>query len=101
MKSGGYIIRQLRMEKGFSIRALAEKADVNYVFLSRLERGLETPSEDLIRRIAIALGYTEDINELIALFGKVPLEIQKLILENPDSMIELPAYFKSRKKRGY
>ena len=67
MAVGADIVRQLRLEKGLSIRALADKADVNYVFLSRLERGLETPSEDLVRRLAKALDYDGDINELIRL----------------------------------
>lgn len=100
MAFGGEILRTLRMEKGLSVRALAAMADVNYVFLSRLERGLEAPSEDLIRRLASALGYSGNINELVASFGKVPREIEKLILDNPDSVVELPAYFKSRRKRG-
>lgn len=100
MATGGEIIRELRMERALSVRALAEMANVNYVFLSRLERGLETPSEDLIRRLAKCVGYNGDINELIAMFGKVPREIEKLLLDNPESMVDLPAYFKSRRKRG-
>lgn len=100
MLCGGETIRDLRMKKGLSVRALAELANVNYVFLSKLERGLETPSEDLIRRLAASLDYNGDLNELVAMFGKVPQVIEKLILENPDAMVDLPAYFKSRKKRS-
>jgi hypothetical protein len=63
-----------------------------------LERGLEKPSEDLIKRIAEALNFEGDINTLIASFGKIPHEIEKLILEDPNSVMELPSYFKSRRK---
>jgi len=100
MANGGEIVRNLRMQKELSIRALAEIAKVNYVFLSRLERGLEMPSEDLIRRLADSIDYEGEINELIASFGKVPKEIEKLILENPNSMVDLPAYFKSHRKKA-
>ena len=100
MATGGEIIRTYRMQKGLSVRALADKADVNYVFLSRLERGLETPSEELIKRLAVAVEYHGNIDELVASFGKVPKSIEKLILDNPDAMVELPAYFKSRRKKA-
>ena len=91
-------IRNLRMEKGISIRKLADVISVNYVFLSRVERGLEKPSEELIKKIAKALEYEGNINELIVNFGKVPKDIEKLIIEDPSSVVELPAFFKSRKK---
>jgi transcriptional regulator with XRE-family HTH domain len=100
-KAGGQVIRELRMTKSISLKETAEKADVNYVFLSRLERGLETPSEDLVRRLAKVLGYSGDMNALVARFGKVPQEIHKLLIDDPDSVVELPAFFKSRRrKRG-
>jgi transcriptional regulator with XRE-family HTH domain len=99
--NGGQIIRDLRMKKGLSLKEAAEAADVNYVFLSRLERGLEKPSEDLIKRLASVVGYTGDVNTLTARFGKVPEQIHKLLIDDPDSVVELPAFFKSRRrKRG-
>jgi transcriptional regulator with XRE-family HTH domain len=100
-EKGGQIIRDLRMSKGLSLKETAEAADVNYVFLSRLERGLEKPSEDLIRRLAAVVGYSGDLNTLTARFGKVPEQIHKLLIDDPDSVVELPAFFKSRRrKRG-
>jgi len=98
-KDGGTIVRGLRMEKQLSLKAVAEKADVNYVFLSRLERGLEKPSEELIRRLAAVLDYAGEINELVVRFGKVPKSIEKLLLDDPESVVELPAYFKSRRRK--
>jgi len=96
-ETGGGIIRKLRIEKGFSIKELAERANVHYVFLSRLERNKETPSEDLINRLAIALDYKGNINMLIGYFGRIPEEIKKMIIDDPQSMAKLPAFFKSRK----
>jgi len=100
-KPGGQIIRELRVSKGLSLKEVASKANVNYVFLSRLERGLEKPSEELIRRLSEVAGYSGDLNTLIARFGKVPQEIHKMVIDDPESVVELPAFFKSRRrKRG-
>ena len=100
MSEGAKIIRKLRMDQEISIRKLAERVDVNYVFLSKLERGLETASEELIIRIAETLGYDGDKNVLVAKFGKVPNEIRKIILDDPNLAVEIPAFFKMRKKGG-
>lgn len=97
---GGAIIRQIRLEKKMSIKDLAALANVNYVWLSKVERGIEIPSEDLIKRLASALDYQGHIDKLIASFGKVPKEIEKLILEDPGSVIELPNFFKSRRLKN-
>ena len=98
MKTGGEIIRNLRLENGLSLKDLGEQVDVNYVYLSRLERGLEIPSETLIKSLAKNLNYKGNLEELVASFGKVPTSIKQLILDDPSSVIELPAFFKSRRK---
>jgi len=99
MEAGGEVIRSLRMAKGLSLKELGEIADVNYVFLSKLERGLESPSEELVRTLAEKLEYTGDIDELVAKFGKVPDSIKQLIIDDPASVVALPAFFKSRRKK--
>ena len=97
--NGGKTIRELRIQLGLSLKQLAEKARVHYVFLSRLESGLEKPSEDLIKRLAKEVEYKGNIEELIASFGKIPTTIEKLILDDPSAVVELPAFFKSRRKK--
>jgi len=99
MMSAGDTIRKLRMEKGLSLKNLSGIVDVNYVYLSRLERGLEIPSESLIKSLAENLSYEGNIDELIASFGKVPITIKQMILDDPSAVIELPAFFKSRKTK--
>ena len=98
METGGEIIRNLRLEKGLSLKDLGEQVKVNYVYLSRLERGMEIPSETLIKQLAENLNYKGNFDELVASFGKVPTAIKQLILDDPSSVIELPAFFKSRRK---
>ena len=51
----GEAIRAARKEAGFSQEKLAEKADLSTVFISRIERGIESPSVDNLVKVARAL----------------------------------------------
>jgi transcriptional regulator with XRE-family HTH domain len=52
----GEAIRTQRKKKDWSQERLAEKADLSTVFISRVERGKESPSVDSLVKIARALG---------------------------------------------
>ena len=52
----GEAVRATRKKAGFSQEKLAEKADLSTVFISRIERGVESPSLDNLVKIARALG---------------------------------------------
>jgi transcriptional regulator with XRE-family HTH domain len=52
----GESVRAKRKKKGLSQEKLAEKADLSTVFVSRIERGIESPSVDNLVKIAKALG---------------------------------------------
>ena len=52
----GEAIRARRQKAKFSQEKLAEKADLSTVFISRVERGKESPSVDSLVKIATALG---------------------------------------------
>lgn len=52
-------LRQLRLDGGLKQAKLAELADVTDATISRIERGRFAPSQDLLRRLARALGATE------------------------------------------
>ncbi len=49
-------VRAKRKEAGLSQEKLAEKADLSTVFVSRVERGKESPSVDNLAKIAKAIG---------------------------------------------
>ncbi|MBU6411414.1 MAG: helix-turn-helix transcriptional regulator, partial [Verrucomicrobia bacterium] len=49
-------IRAKRKKANFSQERLAEKANLSTVFISRVERGKESPSVDSLVKIAKALG---------------------------------------------
>ena len=49
-------------DPSFSLRAVAEAADIQPSYLSLVERGLQPPpSEDTIRRLATVLGEAVDV----------------------------------------
>ena len=51
----GEAIRARRKKAGFSQEKLAERADLSTVFISRVERGKESPTVDSLVKIAKAL----------------------------------------------
>jgi transcriptional regulator with XRE-family HTH domain len=62
----GESVRDTRKEAGFSQEKLAEKADLSTVFISRIERGVESPSVDNLLKIAKALSVR--VSDLVAGF---------------------------------
>jgi transcriptional regulator with XRE-family HTH domain len=56
LKKFGKKLREVRMEKGISIRGLADLADIDYSNLNRIEHGLVEVSLPTIYFIADALG---------------------------------------------
>lgn len=52
----GEAVRAKRKKTGLSQEKLAEKAGLSTVFISRVERGKESPSVDSLVKIARALG---------------------------------------------
>lgn len=56
LESIGSRLRTLRSEHGFSIRALAERANISSSVISEVERGKTEPSISTLKRLAGALG---------------------------------------------
>jgi transcriptional regulator with XRE-family HTH domain len=85
--SFGDRIRDLRKEKNLSQRALGEKVGVSFTYISKIENEKldfgDYPSEDLIRKMAKALGA--DIDDLLLLAEKIPKQIKKRVMERPDA----------------
>ena len=83
----GERLRELRKAKNLSQRALAEKVDINFTYLSKVESEkldfAQYPSEDLIRKLAKAL--EADVDELLLLAKKIPPEIRERVIERPDA----------------
>ena len=70
----GERVRELRKEQGMSQRELADRAGIDFTYLSKIENGrMEPPSEEVIRRVAGALDT--DADELIVLADKFPSDL--------------------------
>lgn len=81
----GQRIRDLRNQHGFTQRQLAEKAGVDFTYLSKIEndRMEHTPSIKTIQSLARALGVDE--LELMELANKVPPALEA-IARNKDAL---------------
>ncbi len=79
-------IRELRKAKNLSQRDLAAKVKVNFTYISKIENERldfgDYPSDELIRKLAKALGA--DADELLILAKKVPESIRKRVIQRPD-----------------
>jgi transcriptional regulator with XRE-family HTH domain len=62
----GKVIRRRREAAGFSQEALAEEAGLHRTYISLLERGLRTPTIEVVRQLAEALDTT-----MVGLMGEV------------------------------
>lgn len=76
----GTLIKQARLVKRLSQRALAEQLGVNFTYLSKIESGeMPPPSEDLIEKLIEALELNPDVAFQAAL--KVPRELAQIALQ--------------------
>lgn len=83
----GEKIRELRKAKNLGQRALADQVGVSFTYISKVENEKldfgDYPSEELIRKLAEALGH--DADELLLLAKKIPEDIKARVLERPDA----------------
>jgi transcriptional regulator with XRE-family HTH domain len=81
-KAFGILVRQLRLQKGYSLRELARRVGLSPNFLSKMELGhFPPPGEKKIVLIAETLEQNTD--ELLALAGKVSSDLIEIILQRP------------------
>ena len=81
--SFGAFLRRLRTGKGRTQRDLAREIGVDYTYLSKLENdapGFSTVSERTLSRLAEALDADSD--EVITRAGKVPSDVQRILIDD-------------------
>jgi transcriptional regulator with XRE-family HTH domain len=81
------LLRRLRQEKGRSLRTAARDLGVDPSFLSRVESGTRSASEDLEVRISDYYDLDRDILDLAA--GRAPADIVDIIRRHPELVNEL------------
>ncbi len=83
----GVGLRQLRNQAGMTQRELADRVNIDFSYLSKIESGaMPPPSEKVISQLAEALNADKD--ELIILAGRIPADVAE-ILKNRETLRHL------------
>ena len=85
-KKIGEIIREIRNEKGISLRRLAEIVNVSNVNILYIEKGKINTSLPVLKGIANALNY--NIDKLLALADMINDDIRSIINKRPVAITE-------------
>jgi transcriptional regulator with XRE-family HTH domain len=81
MRFGQYI-RQLRTAKEITLREFARQLGVSPTYISQIEQDkFSPPAEERVVRMAQILG--EDVDELLALAGRVAEDLPEIIRRHP------------------
>jgi len=84
----GAFVRQEREEREIGLREMAKMIGVSPTYISKVERDeFPPPAEDKVRKIAEILNI--DVDELLALAGKVSSDLSKIIRERPRELAAL------------
>lgn len=85
----GTLVRQKRIDKGYSLRKFAELVGISPTYLSLVEKGKveRPPTVERVRKMAELLGESPD--QWIAMAGRVPDDLTQIIQSEPEAMPEL------------
>ncbi len=85
-KPFGAFLREKRVAKEYSLRRFAELLGVSPTYLSHVEQGkVDSPiTAKLAKRAAELLGENPD--EMVAMAGRVPEDLPKIIQSQPEAM---------------
>ena len=87
-KTFGQLLREKRIEKGFSLRKFAGLVGISPTYLSQVEQdNVDPPTADRVKRMAEILG--EDIDEWTALAGRLTEDLPGIIHEAPKDVPDL------------
>lgn len=86
MSNFGSYIRErreaLNADGEYSVRKLAKRIQVQPSFLSKVERGEQSPPSEA-KILALAEELEEDPDVLLAMAGKVSAELREIIMQRP------------------
>jgi len=84
----GAFVRKEREEREIGLREMAKIIGVSPTYISKVERDeFPPPAEDKVRKIAKI--FEIDVDELLALAGKVSTDLSEIIRENPRELAAL------------
>jgi transcriptional regulator with XRE-family HTH domain len=80
------LLRELRENKGKSLRSTASELGVNPSYLSRLETGRKAPSPAFLNKVARLYAVPQEMLDLAE--GRLPQDIVEIFQENPTLLDE-------------
>lgn len=89
-KTFGQLLRETRLAKGLSLRKFAELIEVSPTYLSLIEQEKveRPPTAERVRRMAEVL-EEPNVDEWIALAGRIPEDVAGIVQSAPTDMPEL------------
>lgn len=78
----GTYLRRLRVRRAKSLKAAAPEIGVSHAYLSKLENGAQSPSDELLSRLATY--YDADADVLSILSGKIPEAVSDALQADPE-----------------
>ena len=85
-ESIGQRVKRERLNRAMTQRMLAEKVGVGVPHISKVEAGRESPSDDLLRKIAEVLGC--DFDELLLAARRIPADLLDSLALDPQRSLE-------------
>lgn len=80
----GVLLKGLREARRVSQSKLAERADFDHSYVSRLESGARMPTRDAVERLAQAMALTQvEEDGLLAAAGFLPRDVASLLSDEP------------------
>jgi transcriptional regulator with XRE-family HTH domain len=89
MASPGPLIRELRQLQHLSQRSLARRAGTTQAAVSRIERGLTTPTWETVRALLLALGYEPELGARRLQGRWDPLHLASSLERSPEQRLQL------------
>lgn len=82
----GQRVRGRRLELGLTQRDVADAVGITVPYMSKIEAGKETPTEEKIARLAATLRLNPD--ELILAAGRMPADVMDRLAADPTKALE-------------
>ena len=84
----GQALRALRMERNVTLRDMARRLDLTPTYLSQVEQDkFNPPTEARIKQMGLILDLPqEQVDQLVALAGRVPKDLHEVLEEHPHEM---------------
>jgi len=80
----GVLLKRVREARRVSQSKLAERADFDHSYVSRLESGARMPTREAVERLGSALGLSQGEHDaLFAAAGFLPRDIASLLSDEP------------------